>query len=96
MQPNNKNSIQWNKWDSNDPNNDISNLFNLCTSYRNNRIIQDTKGDKQMNREEIEGKMFTLIRENMEYRRVIKIAEGYAKDLEKNEEELRKLFLQLD
>lgn len=49
-----------------------------------------------MNREEIEGKMFTLIRENMEYRRVIKIAEGYKKDLEKNEEELRKLFLQLD
>ena len=36
-----------------------------------------------MNREEIEGKMFTLIRENMEYRRVIKIAEGYKKDLAK-------------
>ena len=49
-----------------------------------------------MNREEIEGKMLMIIKENMEYRRVINLAEGYAKDLEKNEIELRKLFLQLD
>ncbi len=54
------------------------------------------KGRLLMNREEIEGKMLMLIRENMEYRRVIKIAVGYSKDLAKNEEELRKLFLQLD
>ena len=49
-----------------------------------------------MTREEIEGKMLDIIRYNLECRRIIREAEGYKKDLEKNEERLRELFLQLD
>ena len=49
-----------------------------------------------MNREEIEGRMLDLIRQNMEYRRVINLAEEYAKYVEKNEQKLKELFKQLD
>ena len=49
-----------------------------------------------MNREEIEGKMLMIIKENMEYRRIIRASQDAIKYLENNEIELRKLFLQLD
>lgn len=49
-----------------------------------------------MNREEVEGKMLDLIRQNMEYRRIIRASQDAIKYLEDNENKLKELFKQLD